>query len=126
MCWKYYLGHDIVDNSLSTQDVCHQVSDLKQEWRYRNGRIVREIPDDLFNKFLLLPSSLPESAHQWTIQLCSAYYTALTEDLANIMARKTIVMPSLTALDTKDKKLAAIKVVRETASEQYKVLEEEE
>ena len=33
---KYYVGHNSIDNSLSVQDVCYQVSELKQEWENEN------------------------------------------------------------------------------------------
>ena len=123
---KYYVGHNIVYNSLSTQDVCRRISYLKQEWRDRNGCTVCEITGYLFNEFLHLSISLHESACQWLIQIWSVYYTELIEDLVNKMVSEKTFMPSLIALDIKEKKLASLQVVRENASEQYRELEEEE
>ena len=54
------------------------------------------------------------------------YYTELIEDLVNKMVSEKNFMPSLIALDIKEKKLASLQVVRENASEQYRELEEEE
>ena len=105
---KYYVGHDIVYNSLSTQDVCRRISYLKQEWRDRNGRTIQEIPDDLFNQFLQLSISIPWSALQWTIQICSVYYAELTEDLLSRMVSEKFVVTSLIALYTKEKQLSAL------------------
>ena len=126
ICRKYYVGHNIVYNYLRTQDVCCRISYLKQEWRDRNGRTVCGITDDLFNEFFHRSISLHESACQWLIQIWSVYYTELIEDLVKKMVSEKNFMPSLIALDIKEKKLASLQVVRENASEQYRELEEEE
>ena len=87
----------------------YRISDFIQEWRDRNGPTIRESPDELFNKFLQISSILSEIAHQWPIQICSTYYTALTEDKANRMVSNKFVMPPLIELDTKGRQLAALK-----------------
>ena len=40
MCRRYYVRHNLVDNLLSIQDVCCQISEIKQEQKYRNGKLV--------------------------------------------------------------------------------------
>ena len=67
---KYYVRHDSLDNSLSVQDLCRQISEIKQEQKYKNGKLMQGSPDEMFDKFLQLSRSLPESARAWPIQLC--------------------------------------------------------
>ena len=126
MCRKYYVGHDSVDNSLSTQDVCRQISSLKQDYKDNHGRLLHDTPDNLFNKFLQLSSNLPESSRLWPLQLCSAYFAALSSDLTTRMVTEHFVMPSLIDLDTKSKQLMALQHVRESASREFKALQDEE
>ena len=45
MCRKYYVGHDSIDNLLSVQDVCRQISEIKQEWKNKNGILMQYSPD---------------------------------------------------------------------------------
>ena len=73
-----------------------------------NGHTFCKSPDYILNTFLNLSRRLHESAYQWKIQLCSAYYTALTEYLAKIMVNDKFVMPSMIALDKKEKQLSAL------------------
>ena len=51
MCQKKYVGHNSVDNHLSTKYLCCLISYLIQEWRDSNGNTICKSPGDLFNKF---------------------------------------------------------------------------
>ena len=116
MCRKYYVGHDSIDNLLSVQDVCRQISEIKQEWKNKNGILMQYSPDKLFDKFLRLSSSLPESARAWPVQLCSTYFTAPSKELVDRMLTGGFQIPLLVNLNTKSKQLAALKEVRMSAS----------
>ena len=52
MCRRYHVWHDLVHNSLIIQDVCRQISEIKQECKVINGDLMRDIPNNIFDKFL--------------------------------------------------------------------------
>ena len=57
--------------------------------------------------------------------MCSAYFTDLAKELVDIMLTKCFKIPLIVNLNTKLKHLAALQDVRESASTEYKALEEE-
>jgi len=84
-----------------------------------------DTPDEIFNKYLQLATSLPTDALTWPIQLFSSYFAALAPDLAERMTTDTFRMPSLVMLTTKPKQLEALRAVRRQAASTFKALEEE-
>ena len=68
---------------------------------------MRGRPDDLFDKFLHLSSSFPESACVWPTQLFSASFTALVKELMYWVLIGGFQIPLLMNMDTKSKQLAA-------------------
>ena len=122
LCRLDYVGSDKIDPTLSVQEVCRKISDLKQVYSV-NGKVFTDTPDDIFDKYISLVVNLPDNAAKWPIQLCSAYFAALTSDLASAMTDdKLFVMPDLTTLPTKATQLAALRKVRSQAATSYKVL----
>ena len=86
---------------------------------------MRCIIDKMFDKFLQLSSRLPYSARAWPIQLRSAYFTALSNELVDQMLTRIFKMQSFVDLNMKSKQLAALQEVRDSAYTEYKSLEEE-
>ena len=125
LCEQDYVGEDLVDNALNAQEVCRRIGALKQEWKDVGGRTKLDTPDEIFNKYLQLSTSLPTDALSWPIQLCSSFFAALTPELAERMTTDSFRMPSLVMLTTKAKQLEALRVVRRQAALSYKSLEEE-
>jgi len=125
LCEQDYVGDDLVDNALNAQEVCRKIGEIKQEWKDGSGRMKMETPDEIFNKYLQLATSLPTDALTWPIQLCSSYFAALSPDLAERMTTKVFCMPSLVMLTTKSKQLEALRAVRRQAAITLKALEEE-
>jgi len=125
LCEQDYVGDDLVDNALNAQEVCRKIGEIKQEWKDGSGRMKMETPDEIFNKYLQLATSLPTNALTWPIQLCSYYFAALTPDLAERMTTDAFRMPSLAMLTTKPKQLEALRAVRRQAASTFKALEEE-
>jgi len=125
LCCQDYIGDDIVDAALNAQEVCRRIGDLKQEYRDNGPRNKVDSPDELFNKFLQFSTSLLDNAQECPLQLCSAYFAALTPELAERMTTDTFRMPHLTALTTKAKQLDALRYVRRYAAVSFKTLEVE-
>ena len=74
-----------------------------------------------------LTVNLPEDATKWTLQLCSAYLSALSKDLSErITSESSFIMPNLSTLTTKALRLEALTVVHTLASSSYRELEKEE
>ena len=126
-CRKFYVGTTIVDRTTSMMEVCREISELRQEYKDSNGRMVADTPEELFMKVLALTGSLPECAQGWPIQLCSTYYTALSNSISSrMMACKDYTTPSLVGLNTKRLQLEALQQVREGATRHHKELVEED
>ena len=125
LCEQDYVGDDFVDNALNSQEICRAIGELRQEWKSAGGRTQMDTPDEIFNKYLQLATSLPSDALSWPIQLCSSYFAALTPELAERMTTDSFRMPSLVMLNTKAKQLEALRLVRKQAASSYKSLEEE-
>ena len=66
---------------------------LKQELKDVGGRTKVDTPDEIFNKYLQLSTSLPTDALSWPIQLCSSFFAALTPELAERMTTDAFRMP---------------------------------
>ena len=95
-----YVGNEKTDASLHVQEVCHQISAIKQV--YHSGwRTHTDTSDELFDKFSHESVSLPNAATTWSIQLCSSYLSALTPYLAEIITTNPgFNIPNLTTLST--------------------------
>ena len=116
-----YVGHDKVDVSLNTQEICSKVSNLCQV--YTLGRQNHtDTPEVLFNKFNQLSVGLPDDAKEWSIQLNSTFLSALSRKAVEDMATdKAFCMTDLTMLNTKVLQLEALRTVRTEASKSYKI-----
>ena len=120
LCMLYYVGEDKIDPNLNIQEVCRRLSDLKQKMN-DNGRVYTDTPDELVDKYISLVVSLPNDAVKWPIQLCSAYLSALTSELASDTTDKaSFSMPDLTSLPTKALQIEALRKVRSQAAISYK------
>jgi len=108
LCSQDYVGNTLVDTALNAQEICRRLSEVKQEYRDNGGRTKVDSPDELFNKYLQLSTSLSDNAHEWPLQLCSAFFAALTPELAERMTTDAFRMPPLTLLTTKAKQLDAL------------------
>jgi len=126
LCFQDYVGSDNVDTSLNVQEVSRKITSLRQSWKDTQGRAQMDTPDELFNKYLQLSASLPQDVQEWPLQLCTAYYSALSPSLSEKMALEQFKMPALIMLTTKSKQLEASRVVRAHAATCFKVLEDEE
>ena len=69
---------------------------------------MQDRPDRIFDKFLQLSRSLPESARAWPVQICSTYFTVLSNELVDRMLTGGFQIPLIVNLNTKSKQLAAL------------------
>ena len=68
-----------------------------------------------------MAGNLPDSTKGWPIQLCSTYYTTLFRTISDsMMDSDDYTAPSLISLDTKEKQLEILQIIREGATTQYK------
>ena len=125
LCEQDYVGDDLVNNALNAQEVCRKIKEIKQEWKDGSGRMKMKIPDEIFNKYLQLATSLPTDALTWPIQLCSSYFAALSPDLVERMTTDVFRMLSLVMLTTRSKQLEGLRALRRQAASTFKALEEE-
>ena len=65
----------------------------------------------MFDKFLQLSRSLPESARAWPIQLCSSYFTDLVKELVDQILTGLFQMPLILNMYTELDQLAYFKEV---------------
>ena len=101
LCQHDYVGHNNVDPSLNVVDVCHTINNLNQVTLV-NGLLIVNTPDELFDKFNELTVNLPDDTTKWTLQLCSAYLSALSPYLSErITSDSSFSMPNLLTLTTK-------------------------
>ena len=122
-CRKFYVGSSNINKNTSAQEVCREISDLRQEWKDKHGKLIVDNPEELFTKFLSLAGNLPDSAKGWPIRLCSTYYTALSRTISDrMMDSDDYTAPSLIGLATKEKQLEVLQIVREGATVQHKEL----
>ena len=56
------VGSDKVDPTLNVQEVCRQISGLRQRYSDDNGRVYTDTPDKLFDKYISLSVNLPAVA----------------------------------------------------------------
>ena len=89
--------------------MCRKISETKQQWKYKNGILMRGSPEKMFDKFFHISSSLSESARTWPIQLCSKYFASLVKELANIMLTGGFQMPLILNIYKKSNQLDALK-----------------
>jgi len=126
-CRKIYVGNVSVDTITSMMEVCRKISELRHDWKDKNGRQVVDMPEELFTKIIALARNLIDCARGWPIQLCSTYYTALSSSITNLtMASREYTTQSLIGLDTKTSQLEALQHVREGATLHHKELTEED
>ena len=60
-CRKFYVGSSNINKNTSTQEVCREISDLRQEWKDKHGKLIVDNPEELFTKFLSFAGNLPDS-----------------------------------------------------------------
>jgi len=113
-CRKFYVGTAKVDKHTSIMEVYREISSLCQEYRDNHGKMITNTPEELFTKFLALSGSLPDCARGWLIQLCSTYYTSLSNTITDrMMSNATYTSPSLVGLNTKVTQLEALQIMQE-------------
>ena len=66
-CHKFYVGSSNIDKNTTAQEACREISDLRQVWKDKNGKLIVDDPEELFTKFLSLAGNLPDSARGWPI-----------------------------------------------------------
>ena len=121
--YKFYVGSSNIDKNTSAPEVCREISDLRQEWKDTHGKLIVDAPEELFTKFLSLADNLPDSVERWPIQLCSTFYIALSRTISDRMMDSDVyTAPSLIGLDTKEKQLEALQIVREGTTAQHEEL----
>ena len=76
ICRLNYVGHDKIDVTIHTCEVCQKISSLTQTYTL-GQRLKVNIPEKLFHKFMQLSVSLPDDATTWPIQLCSTSFFLL-------------------------------------------------
>ena len=105
-CHKFYVGNSNIDKNASAQEVCREISVLRQEWKDKHVKLIIDDPDELFTKLLSLIGNLLDCAEGWLIQLCSIYYTALSRNIFDRMIDSdNYIVPSLIGIDTKKAQL---------------------
>ena len=120
---KFYVGSSNIDKNTSAQEVFREISDLRQEWKDKHGKLIVDDPEELLTKFLCLAGNLPDSAEGWHIKLCSTYYTPLSRTISDRMTDSDdYTAPSLVGLDTKKKQLEALQIDRKGVTTQHKEL----
>ena len=50
-CRKFYVGSSNINKNTSVQEVCREISDLRQEWKDKHGKLIVDNPEELFTKF---------------------------------------------------------------------------
>lgn len=99
ICMLDYVGYNKVDTSLNVHDVCCQILTVKERYIISQGNIVTDTPDEIIDKSSALSDSLPDGATTWSIQLCSSFLSAITENLADYATTESgFLMPYLTIL----------------------------
>ena len=125
LCMLDFVGHDKINPSLNLFEVCRKISELKQVQSV-NGRLITDIPEELFDRFNEISVSLPENASTWTLQLCLSYLSALTSDLLDAVTSDNLfIIPDLSKLVTKAMQIDALHTVRTQASARYRDLKKE-
>jgi hypothetical protein len=122
-CRSDYVGEDVDSNhTLSTHEICKQVSTLKMRYR-ENNKWKTDDPDELYRKYLDLLPGLPNNSNTWTIQIYSSYYMALTTELKDEMISDGFIMPNAAdQLGVKTKQIALLRSVRADAVRSFKGL----
>ena len=126
LCRTDYVGSDdAVDNSLAIQEVCSNITALKQKFKNQFGKSDIMSPDELYNMFLRFAPSLPDDPSGWTIQLSSAFFNALVDELKAKMLASGFKLPQTLPSSKKADELDALRSVRMAASTQFKKLADE-
>ena len=122
LCKPNYVGENITDKSLNTQEVFQRTSSIRKVYNY-NGKMYTDTPEQLFNKFNSLSTSSPNDATSWSIQLCSCYLSVLTVDLNDyITSDENFKMPNLTTLTTEALQLEALRGICQKSSVSFRSL----
>ena len=66
-CHKFYVGSSNIDKNTSAQEVCREISNLRQEWKDKHGKLIVDDYQELYTKLLSLAGNLPDSAKGWHI-----------------------------------------------------------
>ena len=83
-------------------------------------------PDELFNQFTCIASTLPDDASTWPFTLCATYYSNLSTALSDRMANDAMFsLPTLTSLITKSLQMGALREVRKHAVRNWEQLEDQ-
>ena len=66
---KFYVGKSNIGKNTSAQEVCREISDLRQELKDKYGKLIVDYPEELFTEFLSLAGNLLDRAEGWPRQL---------------------------------------------------------
>ncbi len=123
-CQIDYVGEENVSRESFVREVCNNITKLKQTWKDENGKETIDTPEDLFLKFLRFGSSLPDDTSTWTMQLPSAFLTALNDKIKKKIVTSSFVMPNPSLLRTKQDQINATRLIKSEASRIYEEFEE--
>ena len=62
ICRMDYVGTDTTDTTFYVQEVCNEISQLRQVWKDGKIRTFKDISENLYTKYLNHSVSLPDNA----------------------------------------------------------------
>ena len=116
ICELNYVGANDGDTNLGVIAICEAITGLRQG----SGT-----PDDLFNSFIDIATSLPEDVSTWTMNLGSTYFGALRSDVRKAMSLdKTFKLPTISTQISKPLQLDALREIRLAAVTHFSSLQD--
>ena len=101
-----YVRTDTTDTTLYVQDVCNDISQLRQVCNDGKGRTFTDTPEDLYQKYLNHSVSLPDNATSCPLQLPPTYLSALEDKSRHcVISADDFRMPDLSVLHTKNQRI---------------------
>ncbi len=123
-CQVDYVGSVNVSRECHVREVCNNITKLKQVWKDENGKKQVDTPEELYQKFIKFAVSLPDNTDTWTIQLPSAFLTALDDKIKRKVHTSSFVMPTPTSLRTKNDQINGTRLLKNEATRIYDDLAE--
>ena len=126
VCQMDYVGTDTADTTFYVQEVCNDISLLRQVWKYGKGRTFTDTPDDLYQKYFNHSVSIPDNNTGWPLQLPPTYLSELGDKLRrHVTFADDFCMPDLSILNTKSKQHKLIREGRNAAVKCFTQMEED-
>lgn len=117
VCKVDYVGDEDARPESYVREVCDVIGKLRQEYT-KDGKIIIDSPDDLYQKFMQLVANLPDDAKEWPISLPSTYLSALSEKIrSKIIKDKKFKMPKISKLLRKMDQIKGMRTVKNQAVE---------